>query len=168
MTDAEIESKDVTRVSILGNIITIYGTKESFAEVKDSLVVNVKNEDIKCEFDKDSEYRDILRLSDGVNERIYIISYRVDYDSIYGDLSIKKLKWKGKINLVDIYDDMFLVQANAEKFDDVKDDIEIIIKDKNAKYRFEYSASEGKWYLILKALDGTERTYSVSYTYQQK
>lgn len=39
-------------------------------------------------------------------------------------------------------------------------------KDKNAKCWIEYSESEGRWYLILQALNGTKRTYSVQYACQ--
>lgn len=101
----------MTKVKIIDNHINIYGTKESFEEIKNSLTFQFGQDVDDHELIYDEEWKNwflvLTRNSDEFTRR-YLIYYYIDYDAVYGNLCITNISSSLETVTVNYYENTFI------------------------------------------------------------
>lgn len=150
--------------------IWIWGIKLSFEEMKDLLTVVVADKTASADFVNEGDsWKLKLKNTEG-KERIYSIRYYCDYSEYYKNLYVEDVTSADeRITLctVDNADNLLEVKGIVDDFGDVKDALNIVLKDKSASYTFLCDVDEDYgtkyWKLVLTGADKKERIYEVNY-----
>lgn len=153
------------------NYINLQGAADSFEEIKDSLSVEIGDENARYEFtsetDEESGYVNwklILTDADD-NTRVYNIYYEVDYEEINkafeiasiagGDIAITK--WNYNVTSIDISG---LVDTDTNS---VAEKLTVTMKNPAQTAKIEYLEDEEDWYLIITGANDLRREYRLTY-----